>query len=82
MLLLYVLAITWIAITFGLIAKTQEGAGSFSFILMFLLFISSAFAPTETMPKAVQILADYQSMTPIIESVCSLLMENHRGVTH
>ncbi|WP_429715570.1 ABC transporter permease [Bacillus rhizoplanae] len=55
------------------------GTGSFSFILMFLLFISSAFVPIETMPKAVQIFADYQPMTPIIESVRSLLMGESPG---
>lgn len=73
-LLLSILAFTWIAATFGLLAKTFEGAGVFAYILMLLLFISSAFAPTDSMPKALQVFAEYQPMTPIIESIRSLLL--------
>jgi ABC-2 type transport system permease protein len=66
---------TWIAVTFGLFAKSIEGAGVFSYLLMLLIFTSSAFAPTETMPAALRYFAKYQPMTPIIESVRSLLID-------
>lgn len=75
-LLLFTLAMTWIAVMFGLLANSGEGAGVFSYILLFLLFISSGFAPTDTMPKAVRIFAENQPMTPIIETIRSLLMGN------
>lgn len=73
-LLLSVLAFTWIAVTFGLLAKSFEGAGVFSYILMLLLFVSSAFAPTDSMPSAIRLFAEYQPMTPLIESIRSLLL--------
>src|SRR5215218_9166978 len=50
MLLLFTLALTWIAVILGLTAASVEGAGAFAYPLVFLPFISSAFVPTETMP--------------------------------
>lgn len=73
-LILFTLAMTWIAIAFGLFAKTVETAGVFSYLLMVLVFTSSGFAPTETMPPALRVFADYQPITPVIESVRSLMM--------
>jgi ABC-2 type transport system permease protein len=73
-LLLSILAFTWIAVTFGLLAKSYEGAGVFSYILLLLLFVSSAFAPTDSMPAAIRVFAEYQPMTPLIESIRSLLL--------
>ncbi|RJE47162.1 MULTISPECIES: ABC transporter permease [unclassified Dehalobacter] len=73
-LLLFTLAMTWIAVTFGLLAKSLEGSGVFSYLLMILIFTSSAFAPTGTMPAALRYFAEVQPMTPIIDSVRSLLM--------
>jgi ABC-2 type transport system permease protein len=71
---LSILGMTWMGVTFGLLAKSYEGAGVFSYILIGLLFISSAFVPTDTMPAAVRAFAEYQPMTPIIESVRSLML--------
>ncbi len=80
-LLLSILAFTWIAVTFGLLAKTFEGAGVFAYILMLLLFVSSAFTPTDSMPKAIRVFAEYQPMTPMIESIRSLVLRfRHEGV--
>ncbi|MDL2310711.1 ABC transporter permease [Peptostreptococcaceae bacterium OttesenSCG-928-C18] len=66
MLLLTILAIAWMTVTFGLLAKSSEGAGVFSYILIALLFVSSSFAPVNNMPKALRVFATYQPMTPII----------------
>ncbi len=74
-LLLYSLAMTWLAIVFGLIAKTPEGASAFSYVFLFFPYISSAFVPTKTMPKALRLLAENQPVTPINESVRTLLMD-------
>lgn len=70
---LYTLALTWIAVIPGLTAKSMEGASSFSYILLFLPFLSSAFVPTETMPKVVRVFAENQPVTSIVESIRSLL---------
>jgi ABC-2 type transport system permease protein len=78
-LLLFTLAMTWIAVMFGLLANSAEGAGVFSYLLLGLLFISSGFAPTETMPGIVRLFAENQPMTPIIETVRSLLMNKSVG---
>lgn len=78
-LLLFTLAMTWIAVMFGLFANSAEGAGVFSYLLLGLLFISSGFAPTASMPRMVRIFAENQPMTPIINTVRSLLMNESAG---
>lgn len=70
---LYTLALTWIAVIPGLTAKSMEGASSFSYPLLFLPFLSSAFVPTETMPKVVRVFAENQPVTSIVETIRSLL---------
>lgn len=73
MLLLLTIALTWMAMFFGLLAKSAEGAGAFSYILMFMVFVSSGFIPTAKMAPAVRAFADNQPMTPIIQTLqCQL----------
>jgi len=81
MIVLFTFAMTWIAVTFGLLAKSGETAGVFSYILMILAFTSSAIAPTETMAKGLAAFATHQPMTPIINSIRSLLMGEDVGNT-
>ena len=75
LLLVATYALSWIAVLFGLIAKNNETAIAFSYLLIGLLFISSGFVPTETLPKVLRGFADHQPMTPIINSLRSLLTE-------
>lgn len=70
---LFTLALTWVAIIPGLTAKSADGASAFSYPLIFLPFISSAFVPTSTMPAAVQAFAENQPVTSIANSVRALL---------
>jgi ABC-2 type transport system permease protein len=77
--LLFTLAMTWVAVTFGLLANSAEGAAAFSYPMLFLLFISAAFVPTDSMSGIVRTFAEYQPMTPIIEAVRSLLMGTSVG---
>jgi ABC-2 type transport system permease protein len=70
---LFTLALTWIAVIAGLSAKSVDGAGAFSYPLLFLPFISSAFVPTETMPTVVRAFAENQPVTSIVESIRALL---------
>ena len=70
---LYTLALTWIAVFPGLTAKSMEGASSFSYPLLFLPFLSSAFVPTETMPKVLRVFAENQPVTSIVDAIRSLL---------
>ena len=72
-LLLFTLALTWVAVIPGITAKTMEGASAFSYPLIFLPMLSSAFVPTETMPGIIRAFAENQPVTSIVESVRSLL---------
>ena len=74
-LVLFTLALTWIAVIAGLSAKTVDGAGAFSYPIIFLPFISSAFVPTETMPGPVQWFAENQPVTSIVDTIRALFAE-------
>jgi ABC-2 type transport system permease protein len=76
---LFTLATTWLALLFGLFAKTTEGAGAFSYILLLLIFISSGFTPVENMHPVLRWFAENQPMTPIIETMRSLLTDGAVG---
>lgn len=76
---IFTLALTWIAVIAGLAAKTPDGAGAFSYPIIFLPFISSAFVPTNTMPSAVRVFAENQPVTHIVEAIRSLLANQPVG---
>ena len=78
-LVVFTLALTWIAVIAGLAAKTPDGAGAFSYPIIFLPFISSAFVPTETMPRAIRIFAENQPVTPIVDAIRNLLSSQSVG---
>ncbi|MFJ8260711.1 ABC transporter permease [Rummeliibacillus sp. NPDC094406] len=78
-LVLFTLALTWIAAIAGLSAKSVEGASAFSYPLLFLPFISSAFVPTDSMPSAVRAFAENQPVTSIVESIRALLSSQPVG---
>ena len=63
----------------GLLAKTVEGAGAFSYLLLLLIFISPSFVPTDSMTPVLRGFAENQPMTPIIETMRSLLTEGTPG---
>jgi ABC-2 type transport system permease protein len=71
-LILFTLALTWLAVIPGLTAKTVDGAGAFSYPLIFLPFISSAFVLTQTMPGPVRAFAENQPVTPIVDAIRDL----------
>ena len=75
-LVLFTLALTWLAVVPGLSAKSVDGAGAFSYPLIFLPFISSAFVPTATMPGPVRAFADNQPVTSIVNTIRDLLAQH------
>jgi ABC-2 type transport system permease protein len=79
LLVLFTLATTWLAMFFGLLAKTVEGAGAFSYLLFLLIFLSPSFVPTDSITPALRGFATNQPMTPIIETMRSLLTEGTPG---
>jgi ABC-2 type transport system permease protein len=74
-LVLFTLTVTWIAVIAGLSAKTVDGAGAFSYPIIFLPFISSAFVPTRTMPAPVRAFAEYQPVTSIVNTIRELFTQ-------
>src|SRR6266851_4736957 len=78
-LILFTLALTWIAIIPGLTAKSVDGASAFSYPLIFLPFISSAFVLTDTMPGPVRAFAEHQPVTSIVNTIRDLLTQQPAG---
>lgn len=76
---LFTLALTWLAVIPGLTAKSMEGATAYSYPLIFLPFISSAFVPTESMPNIVRVFAENQPVTSIVNSIRALLYDGTVG---
>ncbi len=78
---LYILAIAWISIVAGVLARTTDAASGFTFFMLFLPYVSSAFVPPETLPAALRGFAEHQPVTPIIETIRALLHGTPAG-TH
>ena len=78
-LLLFTLMLTWIAVIPGLSAKSADGVSAFSYPLIFLPFISSAFVPTDTMPGAVRAFAENQPVTAIVNAIRDLFDQQPVG---
>ena len=78
-LMLFTLTLTWLAVIPGLTAKSPDGASVFSYPLIFLPFISSAFVPTDSMPAAVRAFAENQPVTTIVNTIRDLLTQQPVG---
>jgi ABC-2 type transport system permease protein len=78
-LILFTLALTWLAVIPGLTAKSVDGASAFAYPLIFLPFISSAFVPTDTMPGPVRAFAEYQPVTIIVNTIRDLFTQQPVG---
>ena len=78
-LVLFTLALTWMAVIPGLTAKSVDGASAFAYPLIFLPFISSAFVPTTAMPGPVRAFADNQPVTSIVNTIRDLLAGQPAG---
>ncbi|MFI0983388.1 ABC transporter permease [Streptomyces sp. NPDC021093] len=80
-LLAYLLALSWFSAAVGLLARSPEAAGGFTFFVGFLPYPSSAFVPTDTMPSWLHAFAAHQPVTPVIESLRGLLLGTDVGST-
>ncbi|MFY1696645.1 ABC transporter permease [Solwaraspora sp. WMMA2101] len=78
-LILFTLALTWLAVIPGLTAKSVDGASGFSYPLIFLPFVSSAFVPTDTMPGPVRAFAEHQPVTAIVDAIRNLFAQQPVG---
>src|SRR5215217_2730309 len=71
--------LAWLAVIAGLSAKTVDGASAFSYPLIFLPFISSAFVATATMPGPVRAFAEHQPVTSIVNTIRDLYAQQPVG---
>jgi ABC-2 type transport system permease protein len=78
-LVLFTLALTWLAVLPGLTATSLEGASAFSYPLILLPFVSSAFVPTATMPGPVRAFAEHQPVTSIVDAIRGLFAQQPVG---
>jgi ABC-2 type transport system permease protein len=76
---LFTLALTWLAVCAGLAAKSPDGAGAFAYPLLFLPFVSSAFVPTTGMSGPVQRFADHQPVSSIVNTIRNLYADQPLG---
>lgn len=76
---LFILAMSWLAVVIGLLARSVESSSAFTYSIMFLPYISSAFVPLDTLPDWLHGFAKYQPMTPLIETVRALLFGQPLG---
>jgi ABC-2 type transport system permease protein len=74
-LVLFTLAVTWLAVIAGLTAKTVDGVSALSYPIIFLPFISSAFVPTDDMPTPVRVFAENQPVTSIVDTIRDLFAQ-------
>jgi ABC-2 type transport system permease protein len=78
-LVVFTLALTWIAVIAGLSAKSTDGAAAFSYPIIFLPFVSSAFVPTASMPGPVRAFAENQPVTSIVNTIRALFEQGPVG---
>ncbi|HEX3931224.1 MAG TPA: ABC transporter permease [Nocardioides sp.] len=79
LLVLFTLALTWLAVIPGLTATSVDGVSGFSYPLIFLPFISSAFVPTAGMPGPVRWFARHQPVTSVVDTIRDLYAQQHVG---
>ncbi|MFD7700154.1 ABC transporter permease [Streptomyces caelestis] len=80
LLVLFALALTWIAVGMGLASPNAEAASNNAMPLILLPLLSSAFVPVDGMPGWFQPIAEYQPFTPAIETLRGLLLGT--GIGH
>lgn len=79
LLALFTLGVSWLAVVPGLTASSVDGVSGFSYPLIFLPFISSAFVPTAGMPGPVRWFAEHQPVTSIVDTIRSLFAQQPVG---
>ena len=75
----YVLAMSSLAVLWGLLVKSPQAAGAFSFVVLFLPYLSDGVVPAETMPGVLRSFAENQPATPIVTALRALLLDQPMG---
>ncbi|NRQ38697.1 ABC transporter permease [Nonomuraea sp. NN258] len=75
----YVLAMSALAALWGLLVSSEQAAGAFSFVVLFLPYLSDGVVPAETMPSVLRGFAEHQPITPIVTTLRALLLDQPLG---
>lgn len=70
----YILAISWFSALIGLLAGSPDAASGFTFVALFLPYVSSAFVPTQTLPDWLRGFAEHQPVTPVTETLRGFML--------
>ncbi|MGI5281803.1 ABC transporter permease [Nonomuraea polychroma] len=70
----YVLAMSSLSVLWGLLVGSTQAAGAFSFVVLFLPYLSDGVVPAETMPGVLRDFAYNQPITPIVATLRALLL--------
>ena len=79
LLLLFMTAVSWLAAAYGLLASSAEAAGAFSFFILFLPYVSSAFVRPDSMPGVLETIAEHQPLTPLVGTLRALMLGTPTG---
>lgn len=74
LLALTALAVSWLSVALGMVSDSVETASNLPMVLTLLLFLSSSFVPTASLPDPLRWFAEAQPFTPIIETLRGLLL--------
>ncbi len=64
---------SWLSVALGMVTESVETASNLPMILILLVFLSSAFVPTASLPEPLRWFAEHQPFTPIAETLRGLL---------
>jgi ABC-2 type transport system permease protein len=78
-LVLLAIALIWLSVALGLLAKSVETASNMPMFLILLPFLGSGFVPVDSMPAGLRWFAENQPFTPITDTVRNLLANQHVG---
>jgi ABC-2 type transport system permease protein len=73
LMVLLAVALIWLSVALGLVAKSVETASNLPLVLILLPLFGSGFVPTDSMPAGLAWFAEHQPFTPVIDTLRSLL---------
>lgn len=69
---LFGFALEWLFITLGLLAGNAQAAQGMALLVFPLTFVSSAYVPVDTLPDWLQVIAEHQPITYMVDAVRTL----------
>ena len=75
----YGFAFTWVFVVMGLLSGSAQAAQGLSLIFIPFSFLSSAYVPVATMPEPLRTFAEHQPLTPMVDAVRGLVLDQPTG---